>query len=117
MSFVAIEDSVGGFDCLASLFHLHSRFEHSNELELLEDSHDPFDAILITGRHVLVTNGALIISRAHRRTPTMCRLVHLTVALKWLLHLTGLFLMEYMAVGYSLSHYLLLIISTIYYLL
>ena len=116
MSFVVIEDSVGGFDCLANLFPLHSRFEHSNELELLEDSHAPFDAILITGGRVLVTNGALIISMAHRRTPTRCRLVHLTVALKWLLHLTGSFLMEYMAVGYSLFHYLLLIIAIRYYM-
>ena len=64
VSFVAIEDSVGGFDCLANLFPLHSRFEHSNELELLEDSLAPFDAILITGGRILVTNGALIISTA-----------------------------------------------------
>ena len=38
-----------------------------------------------------------------------CRLVHLTLALKWLLHLTGSFLMQYMAVGYSLFYYLLLV--------
>ena len=37
------------------------------------------------------------------------RLVHLTLTLKWLLHLTGSFLMPYMAVGYSLFHYLLLV--------
>ena len=37
-----------------------------------------------------------------------CRLVHLSLTLKWLLHLTGSFLMQYMAVGYSLFYYLLL---------
>ena len=53
-----------------------------------------------------------MISRERRRImANKCRLLHLALTLKWLLHLTGSFLMQYMAVGYSLFHYLLLVIS------
>ena len=37
LSFVTIEGSVDGLDCLADLFPLNGRFGHSDELELLED--------------------------------------------------------------------------------
>ena len=45
---------------------------------------------------------ALIICWVQRCMPKRCQLVHLTLTLTWLLHLTGPFLTQYMAVGYSL---------------
>ena len=51
-----------------------------------------------------------MISRVRRHIVNRCRLVHLTLTLKWLFRLTGSFLMQYMAVGYYLFHYLLLLL-------
>ena len=60
LSFIAIEGSVDGLDCLANLFPLNSRFRYSDELELLEDFDASFNKILIiTDRLISVTNGRL----------------------------------------------------------
>ena len=63
LSFIVIEGSVDGLDCLAYLFPLNGHFVHSDELELLEDLDGSFnemqDEILITDRRVSVTNGRL----------------------------------------------------------
>ena len=59
LSFVTIEGSVDGLDCLADLFPLNSRFGHSDKLELLEDLDASFNKILIIDRHVSVTNRCL----------------------------------------------------------
>ena len=103
LSFVAaIEGSVDSLGCLADLFPLNGRFGHGDKLELLEDLDASFNEILITDRHDSVTNaGAFMISRAQRHIANRHQLLHLTLTMKWLLHLTGSFLMQYMAVGYS----------------
>ena len=59
LSFVAIEGSIDGLDCLADLFPLNGRFGHSDELELLEDLDVSFNEILITDGRISVTNGCL----------------------------------------------------------
>ena len=51
---------------------------------------------------------ALTISRVQRHMANRYWLLHLILSLKWLLHLMGSFLMQYVAVGYSFFHYLLL---------
>ena len=55
LSFVAIEGSVDGLDCLADLFPLNGRFRHSDKLELLEDSDVSFNKSSITDGRVSVT--------------------------------------------------------------
>ena len=59
LSFVAIESSVDGLDCLADVFPLNGSFGHSDELELLEDLDASFNEILITDGCISVTNGRL----------------------------------------------------------
>ena len=59
LSFVMIEGSVDGLDCLADLFPLNGRFGHNDELELLEDLDASLNEILITDRSVSVTNRRL----------------------------------------------------------
>ena len=112
LSFVAIKRLVGGLDCLADLFPLtcDAPFRHCDELELLEGLDVFLQRNLNYRRARFINKWALmIISRVRRHMANMCRLVHLTVTLKWLLHLTGSFLMQYMAVGYSLFYYSLLV--------
>ena len=55
LSFVAIEGSVCGLDCIADLFPLNGHFKHSDELELLEDLDASFNEILTTEGHISVT--------------------------------------------------------------
>ena len=86
LSFVAIEGSVCGLDCLADLFPLNGHFKHSDELELLEDLDASFNEISITERCISVTlKRALTISRAWKCMGNRCQLVHLALTLKWLL--------------------------------
>ena len=59
LSFIAIEGSICGLDCLADLFPLNGHFKHSDELELLEDLDASFNEILITDGCISVTNGRL----------------------------------------------------------
>ena len=55
LSFVAIEGSVGGLDCLADFFPLDSCCGHSDEFELLEDLHALFNTMLITNGVPIMT--------------------------------------------------------------
>ena len=59
LSFIMIEGSVDGLDCLPDLFPLNGHFEHSDELELLEDLDASYNEILITDEHVSVKNRCL----------------------------------------------------------
>ena len=63
LSFIVIEGSVDGLDCLAYLFPLNGHFVHSDDLELLEDLDASInkiqDKILITDRCVSVTTGRI----------------------------------------------------------
>ena len=108
LSFVTIEGSVDALDYLADLFPLNSHFGHSDKLGVTWRLGCFLQQNLNYRRARFSNKQVLTISRVQRCMANRCRLLHLILPLKWLLHLMGSFLMQYVAVGYSFFHYLLL---------